>query len=225
MILLFFTAPIFADPDCPESKPSQNETTTPAPSTSPQTEGASKEPSTTKDQIGLTLDPSTMIPDKPIAEEKNPERKRFLDNIFEAEKMEVDAKIRRDEIDRLQKDLEERRQKVHEKDQKLLKEWDDVIEKDKQTRTSQSFGVLAKETVRIMRELDINWGSLKNMRKQAEDLHQEWLKTLRKETDAILWRFGLEDSLYRMDAVQKEASKQDAQKAPVPKITDGDEEY
>ena len=44
------------------------------------------EPSTTKDQIGLTFDPSSM-PDK----------------IFDADKKEVDAKIRLDELDRLLK--------------------------------------------------------------------------------------------------------------------------
>lgn len=223
MIFLSFASAILADPsggDCPEGKSSSPQTdVSPSPSlpsTSPQEGAASQEPSTTKDQIGLTFDPSTMIPDKPIVEEKNPARKRILDNIFEAKTKEAEAQMRLDEIARLEKDLERQRQGVRERDQKLFKEWDDIIEKKKNASIFRSLEALDKETDRIIRELGNNRESLESMRKQVNDLHEERVKTYRKETDAVIQRFSLEESLGRMDAVQKEASRRDANNAEVP---------
>lgn len=216
MIFLFFTPAVLADPDCPESKPSQNEATTPAPSTSPQTEGASKEPSTTKDQIGLTLDPSTAIPDQPIVEEKNPDRKRLLDKIFEAKTREVDIQVRLDELARLQKDYDERIEKIFDENQKLLKELDVVIKKKEQTSIFRSLAPLDKESNRIWRELDINIEKREKLREQEQRSRDETSSMIKEEGKAFIERITLEESLGRMDAVQKEASRKDAGNAEVP---------
>ncbi len=214
-LLLLLSFPLLADPECPpESKASESATTSPsspAPSASPQEGGTSKEPSTTKDQIGLTFEPPSTIPDILIIDEKNPDRKRLLDKIFEAEKKEVEAQIRLDEIERLEKDCGERIQKVFAEDKKLL----DELEKENDH----------KARMRLWNELFVNWERVKSIQKQKEALEEEWTRTLRRQTDYIFEKMGWEEGLRKFDERQKEASRQDAEKASVPDITKGDEEF
>lgn len=221
--LLFFGAPLLADPagtDCPQEKalpPTLDvKIVPPSPSTTPSS--PSGEPTTIKDQIGLNLDPSSMIPDKPLVEEKDPTRKKLLDKISEAKKREVDLEIRRDELARLQKDCDERIQNIFKENQKLLKELDAVIEKKKQTSIFRSLAPLDKESDRIWRELDINGARREKLREQEQKFHDETLSTINEEGRAFIERITLEESLGRMDTSQKKASLYDAERAPIPKM-------
>lgn len=205
---------------CPET----SKETSPAPSTSgesPATSsssaGSSAEPTTTKEQIGLTLDPSTLIPDKPIVEEKNPDRKRLLGKIFEAKTREVDIQVRLDELARLQKDYDERIQKIFDDNQKLLKELDAVIEKKEQTSIFRSLDSLDKESDRIWRELGINNAKREKLREEEQRSRHETSSMIKEEGRAFIQRITLEESLGRMDAVQKRVSHQDAERASIPK--------
>ena len=229
LFFLFFsfpllTGPVLADPNCPESK-SVGESATTAPDASPSPtpsshsqEGAtSREPSTTKDQIGLTFDPSSM-PDKSFfEEEKNPERKRLLDKIFEAKKKEVDAQIRMDELDRLLKDNEKRSENVYEEDDKLFSKLDAVHKNIAQTSIFRSTEPFYKEVDEVLNALDVNWARIKGIEKQHAAFHQEVLETIKKWGDHTLERMGLEDSLGRLDDRQKADFHHDAERAPIPR--------
>lgn len=204
------------EPACPPEKGAQPSDSTPATSSSPSpqpstTEGAAS----TKDQVGLTFDP--MIPDNPFVEEKNPDRKRLLDKIYKAKIEEAEAKMRLDELDRLQKDSYQRLYKVFEENLNLLKKRHEIMDKVIGEWNWETQKKLLDETDKIWRELDINDARRDGIRKQAEGFHQETLKVIKKRGDAIDQQMGLEYSLERMDARAKETSHQDAQRAAIPK--------
>ena len=215
-LVLFVCSTVLAGPDCPESKPPPQDVMTaipgesaPAPSSPSATSPA--EPSSTKEQMGLTFDPT--IPDKSIfEEEKNPERKKLLDKIFEAKTKEVNFKVRLDELARLQKDCGENIRKIFDENQKLLKQLDNVIERKRQTSIFRSLEPLNKESDRIWRELNINGERRKKLEEQEQRYHHETLSMINKEGEAFIERVTLEESLGRMDA------KQDAKKASIPKL-------
>ncbi|MBI5299014.1 MAG: hypothetical protein HY877_01790 [Deltaproteobacteria bacterium] len=215
-MILIISSAVLAGPDCPESKPPPQDvmTTVPsesAPSPSPPSVTVPAEPSSTKEQMGLTFDPA--IPDKSgFEEEKNPERKKLLDKLFEAKKNEVDAKIRLDELERLKKDNEEQYRKIVDADNKLFKEWHDVVKKKEQLSIFRSTEPLDRETDRIIRELHGNWESRDGLYKQMEAFHKETLKMLGKQADYGNKRISLEWDLQQTD------TKQGAEKVSIPKL-------
>lgn len=204
------------EPACPPEKDAQPSDSTPATSPSPSPQPSSPEgAASTKDQVGLTFDP--MIPDKPFVEEKNPDRKRLLDKIFKAKTEEAEAKMRLDELGRLQKDCYQRIDKIFEEDLNLLNKLGEISDKVVKTKDWESQKKLYDERTKTWREMNINNARRDGIRKQAEGLHQETSKVIEKWGDSILHQMSLENSLERMDARAKETSHQDAQRAAIPK--------
>lgn len=216
LLLLIFVAPALADPsspDCPEGKviPSS-----PSPAPSQPSSPSSMETTDTKNQIGLTFDPPT-IPDKPLVEEKNPERKRLLDKIFEVQTKEAAIQVRLDELARLRKDCDERIQKTFDDNKKLLDDLHAVIEKKSRVSIFRSLDSLDKESDRIWREIGINGAIRDKQEEQEQRLHDERLSLIDEEGRTIIQRTILEEWLDRMDVAQKKASQNDAERASLPK--------